>query len=86
MNNENIISAQVKLLQFAVSPGILGGIACFIGPPLSASIKVAIGVVIDYAIQQRYFVSALKDVMQVSHQLFDEIFGMKSKLYATGIF
>ena len=50
----NIIRQQFKLLRFAILPGILGGIACFIGPPHSPSIKAMIGVIIGCAIQHRF--------------------------------
>ena len=70
----NIIRQQFKLLRFAILPGILGGIACFIGPPHSASIKALIGVVIGCAIQHRFIASAIKDVMKANEKLLDQLF------------
>ncbi|MBD5173108.1 MAG: hypothetical protein HDT08_00515 [Bacteroidales bacterium] len=70
----NIIRQQFKLLRFAILPGILGGIACFIGPPHSASIKVLIGVVIGCAIQHRFMVPAIKDVIKANEELLDNLF------------
>ena len=48
---DKVIQKQLALLKFAILPGILGGIACFIGPPHSALIKANIGVVIGFALQ-----------------------------------
>lgn len=45
-----LITIQVKLIRFAILPGILGGIARFIGPDHHALIKAWIGVVIGLAI------------------------------------
>ncbi len=62
---------QFKLLRFAILPGILGGIACFIGPPHSALIKANIGVVIGFALQQKYMLPALKELLRVSDDIVD---------------
>lgn len=70
----NIIRQQFKLLRFAILPGILGGIACFIGPPHSASIKALIGVVIGCAIQHRFMTSAIRDVIKANESLSDHLF------------
>lgn len=51
---DKVIQKQLALLKFAILPGILGGIACFIGPPHSALIKANIGVVIGFALQHKY--------------------------------
>lgn len=69
-----IILANLKLLRFAILPGILGGIACFIGPPHSASIKALIGVVIGCTIQHRFMASAIKDVIKANEELLDHLF------------
>ena len=71
---DKLILAQVKLLRFAILPGILGGIACFIGPPHSASIKALIGVVIGCAIQHRFMAPAIKDVIKANDELLDHLF------------
>ena len=70
----NIIRLQFKLLRFAILPGILGGIACFIGSPHSASIKALIGVVIGCAIQHCFMVPAIKDVIKANDELLDHLF------------
>lgn len=71
---DRLIWKQLALLKFAIIPGILGGIACFIGTPHSTLIKSAIGVVIGCAIQNRYMVKAIKDTLQNTYRVFDEIF------------
>ena len=71
---DKVILAQVKMLRFAILPGILGGIACFIGPPYSASIKALIGVVIGCAIQHRFMAPAIKDVIKANKKLFDHLY------------
>ena len=70
----NLIRQQFKLLRFAILPGILGGIACFIGPPHSASIKALIGVVIGFALQHRFMVPAIKNTIKASEELLDKFF------------
>lgn len=57
---DKVIQKQLALLKFAILPGILGGIACFIGPPHSALIKANIGVVIGFALQHKYMRPVLK--------------------------
>ena len=57
---DKVIQKQLALLKFAILPGILGGIACFIGPPHSALIKANIGVVIGFALQHKYMLPVLK--------------------------
>lgn len=68
---DKVILAQVKLLRFAILPGILGGIACFIGPPHSASIK---AVVIGCAIQHHFMAPAIKNVIKANEELLDRFF------------
>lgn len=72
--SRNLIHPQFKLLRFAILPGILGGIACFIGPPYLASIKAIIGVVIGCAIQHRFMAQAIKDVIKAKEELLDHLF------------
>ena len=67
--SRNLIQRQFKLLHFAILPGILGGVACFIGPPHSASIKALIGVVIGCAIQHRFMASAIKDIIKANEDV-----------------
>ena len=50
---DKVIQKQLALLKFAILPGILGGIACFIGPPHSALIKANIGAEIGFALQHK---------------------------------
>lgn len=68
-----IVWAQIKLLRFAVLPGILGGIACFIGPPHHALVKASIGAVIGFAIQHRHLLPAIKNTLKAAEP-FDKIF------------
>lgn len=70
----NIIRQQFRLLRFAILPGLLGGIACFIGPPHSASIKALIGVVIGCAIQHRFMAPAIKNTIKANEELLDRFF------------
>lgn len=70
----NLIRQQFRLLRFAILPGILGGVACFIGPPHSASIKALIGVVIGCAIQHRFMASAIQDVIKANEEMIDQLF------------
>lgn len=72
--SNNLIRQQFKLLRFAVLPGILGGIACFIGPPHSASIKALIGVVIGCVIQHHFMAPAIKNTIKANEELFDRFF------------
>ena len=73
----NLIRQQFKLLRFTILPGIFVGIACFIGPPHSASIKALIGIVIGCAIQHRFMASAIKDVIKANDELSDQLLRMK---------
>lgn len=70
----NIIRQQFRLFRFAILPGLLGGIACFIGPPHSASIKALIGVVIGCAIQHRFMAPAIKNTIKANEELLDRFF------------
>ncbi|MDE6568814.1 MAG: hypothetical protein K2K70_13955 [Lachnospiraceae bacterium] len=72
--SDNLIRQQFKLLRFAILPGILGGIACFIGPPHSASIKALIGVIIGCAIQHRFMAPAIKNTIKANEELLDRFF------------
>ncbi|MBD5194806.1 MAG: hypothetical protein HDS87_03660 [Bacteroidales bacterium] len=72
--SDNLIWMQFKLLRFAILPGILGGIACFIGPPHSALIKANIGVVIGFSLQHRVMVPAIKNTIKASEELLDRFF------------
>ena len=69
-----IVSAQVKLLRFAVLPGVLGGLACFVGPLHHALVKASIGAVIGFAIQHRYLLPAIKNTLKAADEPFDKIF------------
>lgn len=68
-----LISSYIKLLKFAVLPGIIGGIACFIGPDHHALIKAWIGTVIGFAIQHDYMLPAIKETLKASDELFENI-------------
>ncbi len=68
-----LISSYIKLLKFAVLPGILGGIACFIGPDHHALTKAWIGVVIGFAIQHHYMLPAIKETLKACDELFEKI-------------
>ncbi len=69
-----LISSYIKLLRFAILPGILGGIACFIGPDHHAIIKACFGAVIGCAIQHNYMLPAIKNTFKAIDELFDKIF------------
>ncbi len=71
---DKVIMAQVKLMRFAVIPGILGGIACFIGPQHSTLIKAAIGVVIGCVIQHCYMVKAVRTAIKDNEEFFEQFF------------
>lgn len=77
MMNDNkldkVIHAQMKLLKFGILPGILGGIACFIGPPHSAWLKAQIGVVIGMALQHRFIVPIFKETTKAVDEFTDEL-------------
>lgn len=68
-----LISYYIKLLRFAVLPGIFGGIACFIGPNHHALIKAWIGVVMGFAIQHHYMLPAIKEILKASDELFENV-------------
>ncbi len=68
-----LIATQIKLMPFAVLPGILGGIACFIGPEHHALMKAWIGVVIGIAIQHHYMLPAIKETLKANDELFENI-------------
>ena len=70
-NFNKVILAHIKLMRFAFLPSFLGGIACFIGPPHSPLLKTAFGVVIGLAIQHRYMVQAIKEVIKATDEMFD---------------
>ncbi len=69
-----LISSYIKLLRFAILPGILGGIACFIGPDHHALIKAWIGAVIGFAIQHHYMLPSIKETLKACDELFEKIF------------
>ena len=62
----------MALLKFAILPGILGDIACFVGQPHSTLIKANIGVVIGFALQHKYMLPALKELMTASDDFVDQ--------------
>ncbi len=68
-----LIAAQIKLMPCAVLPGILGGIACFIGPDHHALTKAWIGAVIGFAIQHHYMLPAIKETLKPSDELFEKV-------------
>ena len=70
---DKVIQKQFALLKFAILPGILGGIACFIGPPHSALIKASIGVAIGFTLQHKYIFTVLKELMKASNDFVDQI-------------
>lgn len=70
---DKVIQKQFALLKFAILPGILGGIACFIGPPHSALIKASIGVAIGFTLQHKYILTVLKELMKASNDFVDQI-------------
>lgn len=72
--SSNLMEQQFKLLRFAILPGILGGIACFIGPPHSVSIKALIGVVIGCAVQHRFMAPAIKNTIKANEELLNRLF------------
>lgn len=74
---DNIIKKQLALLKFSILPGVLGGIACFVGPPHSALIKAIIGVVIGFALQHKYMLPALKELKKASDDFVDQIIGKR---------
>ena len=69
---DKIIQKQLALLKFAILPGILGGIACFVGPPHFALIKANIGVVIGFALQHKYMLPVMKDLIKASDDFVDQ--------------
>lgn len=69
-----IVWAQIKLMRFAVLPGIFGGIACFVGPPHHALIKAWIGAVLGFAIQHHYMFPDIKKALKAADEPFDKIF------------
>ena len=69
---DKILQKQLATLKFAILPGILGGIACFIGPTHSALIKACIGVVTGLALQHKYMLPALKELKKASDDFFDQ--------------
>ena len=69
---DKVIQKQLALLKFAILPGILGGIACFIGPHHSALVKANIGVVIGFALLHKYMLPALKELVKASYDFFDQ--------------
>ena len=70
---DKVTQKQFALLKFAILPGILGGIACFIGPPHSALIKASIGVAIGFTLQHKYILTVLKELMKASNDFVDQI-------------
>lgn len=72
-----VIQKQLALLKFAILPGILEGIVCFVGPPHSALIKANIGVVIGFALQYTYMLPVMKDLIKASDDFVDQIYGKK---------
>ncbi len=69
-----LIAAQIKLMPCAVLPGILGGIACFIGPEHHAIIRAWIGVLIGFSIQHRFMLPAIKDALKAGDRIFNNLF------------
>ncbi len=69
---DKIIQKQLALLKFAILPGILGGIACFIGSPHSALIKANIGIVIGFALQHKYLIPKMKELVKAIDEFADQ--------------
>ncbi len=69
---DKVIQKQLALLKFAILPGILGGIACFVGSPHSALIKANIGVMIGFALQRKFMLPVLNELFKASDYFVDQ--------------
>lgn len=62
------------LMKYAMSMGVLGGIASFIGPPHHALIKAGIGIVVGAMLLGNKLPSALKEFRSITDEISEEIF------------
>lgn len=70
---QRIARTQLQLMKYGAFLGVLGGVASFIGPPHSGLIKAYIGVVVGCVILGGRLTKALKEAIDASDEMFDEI-------------
>lgn len=64
----------IRLMQYAMFMGILGGIASFIGPPRHGLIKAGMGMVVGAMLLGNKLPSALNELRCITDEISDEIF------------
>lgn len=67
-----IFISYLKIVRLVFVPGVLGGIACFIGPHHSPWIKIAIGTVLGFMLMHRPIVSAANEMFKALDEYFEE--------------
>lgn len=70
----HLTAVYIRLMQYAMFMGILGGIASFIGPPRHGLIKAGMGVVVGAMLLGNKLPSALNELRCITDEISDEIF------------
>ena len=70
----HLTAVYIRLMKYAMSMGILGGIASFIGPPRHELIKAGMGVVVGAMLLGNKLPSALNELRSITDEISDEIF------------
>ena len=71
---QKLIKVQWQLMKYGMFMGVAGGVASFVGPLDSGLCNALLGAAVGGMLLGRRFENALKDLIQVSHELADEIF------------
>lgn len=74
---KRLISVYIRLVKYAMLMGVLGGIASFIGPPHHGLIKAGIGIVVGAMLLGNRLPSALKELLDITDEIINEIFRNK---------
>ena len=70
----HLTAVYIRLMQYAMFMGILGGIASFIGPPRHGLIKAGMGMVVGAMLLGNKLPSALNELRCITDEFSDEIF------------
>lgn len=70
----HLTAVYIRLMQYAMFMGILGGIASFIGPPRHGLIKAGMGMVVGAMLLGNKLPSALNELRCITDEISDEIF------------
>ena len=71
---QKLIKVQWQLMKYGMLMGVVGGVFSFVGPLDSGLHNALLGAAVGGLLLGRRFENALKDLIQASNELADEIF------------